>query len=62
MTNLEYQIFVNQCNTAIIQKNKKFLYEGQNFGIEFRYILAAMADNYGYKATFDDKTLIIKPQ
>ena len=49
MTNLEYQIFVNQCNTAIIQKDKKFLYEGQNFGIEFRYILAAMADNYGYK-------------
>ena len=45
MTNLEYQIFVNQCNTAIIQKDKKFL-----------------ADNYGYKATFDDKTLIIKPQ
>ena len=62
MTDLDYQILVNQCNTAIMQKDKNFLYEGQNFGIEFRYILGAMADRYGYHATFNDKILMIKPR
>jgi hypothetical protein len=62
MNILEYQICVNECNMAMTKKDKQFFFEGKKFNIEFRYVLATMAESQGYKATFEDKILIIKPQ
>jgi hypothetical protein len=63
MTDAQYSHCVNQCNLAIAQEENGFLFDGQKFRIEFRYILGAMANKYGYTATFNDKNfLIIDPK
>jgi hypothetical protein len=62
MTKSQYQTFVEECNHAILDNSKNFFYQGREYSVEFKYILALMAKDYGYTYRFDEKFLTLKPQ
>tara|TARA_Y100001980_G_C14536748_1_gene313588 strand:- start:506 stop:700 length:195 start_codon:yes stop_codon:yes gene_type:complete len=62
MTKGQYQDFVQECNHAISSDSKNFSYEGKDYSVEFKYVLALMAKDYGFSYRFDDQFLTLKPQ
>jgi len=61
MTSEEYNKLVRQCNMAVLQSQTSFDYQGKEYSVEFRYVLALLAKEHGYSYRFDNKFLTLKP-